>query len=90
MTYYYILTDKNVAHQCGWQTKDYHQDICKCQVDDEIIRDSSHPGRPQNNSNHETVADETNYEYNAVGDAVQDIHCGRVSIVKLKIQHRGG
>lgn len=53
----FTLTDKDVAHQGGWQAEDYDQDISNGQVDYKIICDCSHPRCSQDNGNYKTVAD---------------------------------
>lgn len=77
------LTDIDVGQERGGQTEDEHQYVGHGQVDDEIVGNVAHPGRPADHRHHQQIADQPDQEHHGVRETVDGRHGGAVPVPEL-------
>lgn len=69
-----LLTDIDVGQQRGGQAEHQHQYVGHGQVDDEIVGDVAHPGRPVHHGHDQQVAHQAHQEHHGVRETEDGRH----------------
>lgn len=77
------FTCNEVIHQGCWDTEDAHQEVTNSKVEDEEVRDRSHPPVLQHNQTYQAISHHTQQEDEEVGHGQGGSHGQRVLIVRV-------